>query len=176
MAEALHCTCGGGGAGFTNLGEGTTHEWWVCARCHKPAKQWWEAQEQMLNFFRGGPIDGYAYETAVLLSHDALTIPSLERYRWTPEIVVSQKTGARARVWVFDGAQTEPAQPEFVPEGNQYLTRRKALKLSRGELAELSGVNTSQITRLEVGMPIKAGTEQQIEQILAKLEADRNPR
>lgn len=102
----LFCTdeAGHASSGFTNLGAGTPHQWWVCGTCHRPKKYWVQAQgDAVLNFFRGGHLDGQAYKTSVLLTPAALPL-RVHEYSWTPEIITSEKTGSTARVWVFNGA------------------------------------------------------------------------
>lgn len=90
-------------AGFTNIGP-PTYEWWVCAHCRKPTAAWLLAQgETVLNYFRGGPADSLAYETKFLLLDPAAKDVPVQQYKWTPEIIVSAKTGAEARVWAYIG-------------------------------------------------------------------------
>ena len=85
--------------GWTNLGSGTDQEWWVHATCGRPSRKWLEGtQLDVLNFFRGGPLDGYAYETTTLIEEAGAGIPITE-YVWTPELITSQTTGKQARVW-----------------------------------------------------------------------------
>jgi len=90
--------------GFTNKGAGTPVQWWVCAECGKPRIWWLQAKggDKVLNFFRGGHLDGQAYLTSDLLHTNALPL-RVHEYDWTPEVIVSEKTGASARVWVFCG-------------------------------------------------------------------------
>jgi hypothetical protein len=109
------CTCEGP-SGFTNLGDSIENQWWVHASCGLPTKPWLEAQDDdMLNFFRGGPLDGTAYSTNQLLSVPINTHPefaaSIAEYRWTPEVVISPKTGASARVWLHQSIAPAPAPP-----------------------------------------------------------------
>lgn len=90
-------------SGFSNLGAGTPHQWWVCGMCHRPKKYWVQSQgDAVLNFFRGGPLDGLAYKTSDLLTPAASSL-HVNEYDWTPETITSEKTGATARVWVFRG-------------------------------------------------------------------------
>lgn len=87
--------------GYSNLGIGTDQQFWVCGACRRPEANMtrWEA-DTMLNFFRGGHLDGLAYATADLLQPSALPL-RVDRYRWTPETITSERTGATARVWIF---------------------------------------------------------------------------
>lgn len=88
-------------AGFSNLGVGTPQQWWVCGECQKPKKYWLQAQgDIVLNFFRGGHLDGLAYKTSDLLAKESLPL-RVHEYDWTPEVITSEKTGAQARVWVY---------------------------------------------------------------------------
>jgi hypothetical protein len=101
VANSITCRGGcGGRKGFSNRGDGK-NQWWVCSQCGLPTEQWLRAQgDDVLNMFCGGPIDGYVYTTTLLLSVEGLRIP-VAQYVWTPEIIVSEKTGRAARVWRF---------------------------------------------------------------------------
>lgn len=57
-----------------------------------------------LVLFRGGPLDGKAYETRDLLGAPSLNLPEITRYKWTSEKMTSERTGATAQVWKY----TEP--------------------------------------------------------------------
>lgn len=112
--------------GFTNLGAGTDQQWWVCAECGRPTTAWLQSQgDDMLNFLRGGPLDGSAYATSTLLDRSQGHIP-IEEYRWTPEVAISQTTHATARVWVHEsikindstyGPVVKPGAPTAAPTG-----------------------------------------------------------
>lgn len=158
---------------------------WVCGTCGYPTKEWLLAEgDKLLNLFRGGPMDGQAYETSQLLSTSALSLPVVT-YRWTPEIVTSEKTGRRARVWVHKG-DAAPALPEVTPVASTQhqqedhemaakkktvLERRNALKLGREGLAAEAGISASQLWRLENDKPIKDGTAAAVEEALTRVEA-----
>lgn len=147
-------------------------------QCQRPSAAWlWAKQEDgVLNFFRGGPMDGQAYETTVLLTPNAAALP-LDAYRWSAEKIQSQVTGAFARVWLHDSIPMEtPAPPPAAVAGeNNYMARRKALKLSRDALAELAGTNSSQVWRLEKDMVLKPGTKEGVDRALAQLETELVP-
>lgn len=70
-----------------------------------------------LIFFEGGPLDQHAYDTAVLLGEDALTLPVLE-YLWTSEKKTSERTGLVAQVWrhksIIGDARTSTVSPAAV--------------------------------------------------------------
>ena len=114
----------------------------------------------MLNYFRGGPHDGAAYQTSTLLDATQGRV-SITEYKWTPEIIVSEKTGSSARVWLWkqlivEGTD-EPVGTTTVLEdndtANDLTARRNALKLSRGQLAEMTGLTQAKIARIEKGGP-----------------------
>lgn len=120
---------------------------------------------QMLNFFRGGPLDGYAYETSTIIEtpqHNAGAIPITE-YRWTPEVITSAITGKRARVWLHKlldagepAAMEDEEEPQVTDKGEEkmdLLETRKSLGLSRAALAKESGVSQAKIYRIENGGP-----------------------
>lgn len=170
----ITCTCGAG-KGFTNL-DTTGGQWWVCVKCEKPTEAWLMSQgDELLNFFKGGPIDGYAYDTLTLIQSPQHVghIPITE-YRWTEEIVTSEKTGRHARVWVHkstpvmettvvstSGAgQSSPASQKedtrmakniMKDSGNGLLDRRTELKLSRRVVADQAGITQAQLATIEKG-------------------------
>lgn len=196
---SLVCECGGK-SGFTNLGHGYDQQWWVCAACQSPTKPWLAAQgDDMLNFFRGGPLDGTAYTTSTLLDGSQGGpgwTAQLAEYKWTPEVVVSEKTGASARVWVHKSqapadpmpqpavstqaaaGQSSPAPNEegatMAKKNEQTLEdRRKAGGFSRNQVAEATGLTVSKVYRIEKGGA--RTTEEETAQLVAgldKLEAD----
>jgi len=101
---SLVCQCEGP-AGFTNMGHGLTTQWWVHGACGRPTEPWVRAQgEDVLNYFRGGPWDGTAYTTSALLEGSdperVRWVAAINEYVWTPEVIISEKTGASARVWI----------------------------------------------------------------------------
>lgn len=131
----------------------------------------------MLNFFRGGHLDGQAYETAQLLTYEAVAL-RLEDYRWTYETKTSPTTGRKARVWEhkasfpdstaakYNGPEaiaaraTNPPVPPVLAQPEQESTnmargkktvteRRTALGLGRDKLASRAGITTSQLWRVE---------------------------
>lgn len=80
--------------------------WSIGGVCRRPTLETWErwlTTGRLLNLFRGGPLDGLAYSTETLVSSAALPLPAQD-YGWTPEIVTSDLTGARARVWAYKEA------------------------------------------------------------------------
>ena len=95
--------------GYTNLGTAEA-QWWVCGACKRPTKdlmRWKAKNDMLLNFFRGGPLNGLAYKTSDLLLPNAIVL-RVDLYDWTPETITSEKTGKQARVWVYNeekGAQ-----------------------------------------------------------------------
>jgi len=172
---SISCRCTTNKDGFTNLGVGTDQEWWVHAQCGRPTDGWLREQgDEVLNYFKGGPLDGRAYLTAQLLSRGAMSLPIIE-YSWTPDTVTSQKTGATARVWIHkDSATAEQGAAEAVEEtassqgdadagetphhgGNTHMSntgtslreRRDALKISRPQFAEKLGSTPSKVYRIE---------------------------
>lgn len=133
----------------------------------------------MLNFFRGGPLDGLAYTTSTLLdtSSESSTqwAKQLLDYTWTPEVILSPTTGASARVWVHASI---PCVPERVPPKSSAVTgspspaptkkgnnvakkddavltpleeRRKAGGFSRNQVAQQAGITVSKVYRIEKG-------------------------
>lgn len=103
VASPITCPGGCGGRkrrGFTNRGT-LQNPWWVCAFCLKPTERWFlSLGDDVLNFFRGGPVDGYVTTTKFLLSTEGLRVP-VALYSWTHELITSPTTGKVARVWVY---------------------------------------------------------------------------
>ena len=194
--QPMYCTCEGNTGGWTNRGAGTDQEWWVHPACQRPSRLWLEGTDAaMLNFFKGGPMDGSAYETKALMTTEALALPVAE-YAWTPEVVTSAITGASARVWVHRslGQGTEAATvnanaavhdngeggsdtEDDVAGGHimatkktvSLLDRRLELKLSRQQVADKSGVSNAQVSRIEKMGP--RTTEEEIAKVSAGLDA-----
>lgn len=193
VLPGLYCTCGTRGQqdGWSNMG--TDEEWWVHSKCGRPGRIWLEGTDTaMLNFFKGGPIDGCAYETSVLLGTDALAIPVTE-YAWTPEVVTSATTGASARVWVHQTLANGSAASELssnaavlpsngggstaandVTGGHSIMgeatleERRKALKLSRKQVAAAADLTEAKVYRIEKGGA--RTTEEETAQLSAALD------
>lgn len=90
------CRCAGRD-GFTRLPASGD---FVCASCHLPKIGYEKMASGGLAFFRGGPLDGQAYEYDVLLTTQAITLP-INEYRWTTEKITSSVTGNTARVWAW---------------------------------------------------------------------------
>ena len=166
--------------GYTRLEGVEDPDLWVCPRCGGPT---WTVERHRvgLAFFRGGPLDGKAYETQALLTNVALGTYIIE-YNWTPEIIVSELTGAHARVWTFknlppaDFAE-EDIQPLYEKEvrpmtaevdGSQLLERRLELELSREDVAKHCDLTVAQIARIERSG--KRNTEAEVTQINAALD------
>ena len=196
MSREIFCTCTLDRQGWSNAGAGTEHEWWVHPTCGRPGRMWLESQgDEMLNFFRGGPMDGTAYKTTDLLTHEALALPVIE-YKWTPEVIVSETTGASARVWVHhaiaNGTEEEEqsSNPAVHPSddggsdiahdvtGGHMSTkstatledRRKSLKLSRGQVAKQSGLTEAKVYRIEKGDSPRT-TQEETDAVIAALDA-----
>lgn len=146
-------------SGFTNLGNIDSYQWWVHASCGRPTEPWLRAQgEDVLNFFKGGPLDGKAYSTSALLDatdpgHVAWVTQLLE-YQWTPDVVVSPKTGMSARVWLHSSlapvlqvnetaqapvsasAAAGPPSPASSEEGNEMAAKKKTEAAPTGTLED----------------------------------------
>lgn len=172
------CDCATGKKSFINLGT-TENQWWVHAACGKPMRAWLTARGvSMLNYFRGGPLDGTAYSTETMLDAEAGGpgwTAQLAEYKWTPDIIISEKTGASARVWLHQSLAPaeEPAPETPDPQAEGQATadvgptesatheevaimaeqtledRRKALKLSRKQVSVKSGVSEAKVARIE---------------------------
>lgn len=199
ISQAVYCDCGvatGRQEGWTNLGVGTAQEWWVHSACRRPGKKWMEgADPGMLNFFKGGPMDGSAYETQTLLEAAAGSLPVIE-YKWTPEVVTSSTTGASARVWLHTSLANDASSVAVVPPADDARSddgssvavadvtgghsmskknevnleeRRKALKLSRGQVATQSGLTQAKVYRIEKGGA--RTTEEETAAVTAALDA-----
>jgi hypothetical protein len=144
---------------FVNVGTGYDSRWWVHNVCGKPDEAWLRSLgDDLLNFFQGGALDQRAYATSTLLDHQEL----MEGYRWTPEVLTSQNTGATARVWkhesVLDGqvaADAAQDQSDLVSTQQEerpmatLADRRKKLKISREVLAQEAGLTHSKVWRIE---------------------------
>lgn len=148
----------------------------------------------MLNFFRGGPLDGTAYTTSTLLDGSQGGpgwTAQLAEYKWTPEVVVSEKTGASARVWVHHTLAPADPMPQpavstqaaagpssaapseegatMAKKNEQTLEdRRKAGGFSRNQVAEASGLTVSKVYRIEKGGA--RTTEEEVATLTAGLE------
>lgn len=184
MTNMILCSCTGRD-GFTQAGDD-----YVCARCGLPRRQYEEKVSGGLAYFRGGPLDGKAYEYSTLLSGEAVQLPIAE-YKWTQEKITSSLTGRTARVWVWHGAISESshepaASSPPLQEGThhmsqntttdghtntQLLERRQALKLSRPVVAEKAGITVSQLANMEVsGKRVKEGVMDKVHQALVHFE------
>lgn len=144
---------------YVNLGASYDSRWWVHRDCGKPNEAWLRSLgDDMLNFFQGGPLDSNAYATSTLLDHQHL----MEEYRWTPEVLTSQTTGATARVWKHasvkdsDVAADQPQDRDDLVSTTQeerpmatIADRRKQLKISRAVLANEAGLTHSKVYRIE---------------------------
>lgn len=171
VAKPLVCTCPDPDKHrYVNLGD-VDHRWWVHVLCLKPREPWLRSLgDKMLNFFRGGDLDGKAYATSTLLDHQYL----IEGYRWVPEVIISKTTQDTARVWLHeslpDGTPIviDQDQHDLVTvkqEDNGVATlerRRKALKLSREKLGELTGLTHAQIQRIEANGVRTTDSERQL--------------
>ena len=179
-----HLVCTHPDARYVNKGD-IDHRWWVCIECGKPDEAWFRSLgDKMLMFFRGGPIDGYAYAMSTLLERQDL----MEGYRWTPKVIVSKKNNDTARVWLHESL---PDDAEIVVDHDRHdlvtieqedrrmptiERRRKDLKLSREKLGELVGLTQSQIQRIEASGPRSTDDElRKINDVLDRLEAAREP-
>lgn len=185
VASPLVCTCHVKDPKYVNLGN-ADHRWWVHIDCQKPYEAWLRSLgDDMLNFFRGGDLDGKAYATSTLLDHQYL----IAEYRWTPDVIISKKTGDTARVWLHESI---PDDVEIVIDQDRHdlktvrqkdrpmqtmERRRKALKMSRERLAELVGMSHAQIQRIESnGVRTTDEERRRIYDVLDRLEAAANPR
>lgn len=178
LASRILCRCGARD-GWARLENEWDDDLWVCPRCGGPSYMA-EEKRMGLAFFRGGPLDGRAYEVATL-TRDLSLGPYIIQYNWTPEIITSEQTGATARVWQhkelpgetarLDGAAAAlpPEQPvasdtESEREGDTsmadteaavvtsgLLDRRTALKASRTDVQKISGLTVPQVARIEQG-------------------------
>lgn len=146
--------------------------------------------DKLLNYFRGGPINGHAYSTkqCYAMSNTGIRVP-IENYRWTKEIVTSEKTGVSARVWEFID-ETEiniPAPGSEVSSSSGIVTstatnnvkasaperkrvtvmasalreRRDAVKASRTKVAELMGTTVPKVARIELNEDSKKTTDEE---------------
>jgi DNA-binding transcriptional regulator YiaG len=115
----LTCPGCGGKKGYTNRGD-SLNPWWACAQCGKPTEPWFAASGgDMLNFFRGGPLEGLVYDATTILN-DARLLPFLTSYEWTPELVTGS-TGRVARVWLHNNTisgtvNSTPSHGNTAPE------------------------------------------------------------
>lgn len=132
-----------------------------------------------LVYFKGGPLDGRAYETQSLMTHEALRLEGLSQYKWTPEKITSKQTGAEARVWVWPQEQEYvPAQPPAAePEEQTQMSatelteRRKALHVTRASLAEKAGISIARLDKIERGTNTDEALVAKVTGLLAELEA-----
>ena len=128
--------------------------WWVCSVCGKPREEWLRSLgDVMLNYFKGGDLDGRAYATSTLLDHQYL----MEGYNWSPDVMISDKVpGATARVWLYQD-ETDRAIAAIDHELDKTMTqleeRRKSLGVSRALVADQAGLTLGVLTRIEHGGP-----------------------
>lgn len=188
---SIVCDCGKYDA-YTNLGLGTGVDWWVHSACGRPTEAWLRAQgDEMLNYFRGGPLDGQAHETSTMLnsSHGGPQwTRQLAEYRWTSEVIVSERTGKSARVWIHasspESSEAEPVnahvgdtdvkneekEPIMATKKDVPLEeRRKEMKVSRAKVAEQAGLTPAVVYRIEKGGG--KTTDEEIESVSAALDA-----
>lgn len=138
----------------------------------------------MLNYFRGGPLDGYAYATSTLLERQDL----MEGYRWVPKVIVSKKNDDTARVWLHETLRddvvivTDHERHDLVTIEQEdrrmptMVKRRKDLKLSRERLAELVGMTSAQVQRIESnGVRTTEEERNRVYGALDQLESARQP-
>ena len=179
---SLVCTCKES-APMINLGD-VDHRWWVHIICGRPDEYWLRSLgDTMLNFFRGGPIDGYAYPTSTLFRRQDL----MAGYRWVPKVIISKKNDDTARVWLHESL---PDDAVIVVDQDRHdlLTieqedrrmptierRRKDLKLSREALGDLTGLTHAQIQRIEQDGPRTTDDERRrVNDVLDRLEDARS--
>ena len=145
---------------FKNLREEDDQDgerWWVHIICGKPREKWLRSLgDVMLNYFRGGELDGKAYATSTLLEHQEL----MDGYRWTSEVITSKITGATARVWrhhdldEFEVYTPNQDQDDLVTERQEERPmptieeRRIELGVSRQKLADEAGMTHAKIYRI----------------------------
>jgi hypothetical protein len=179
---SLVCTCRDPDKVYVNWGD-VDHRWWVHTECGRPVEPWLRSLgDKMLNYFRGGEQDGKAYATSTLLDHQYL----MEGYSWTPEVIISKKTGDTARVWRHASLPSDLAT--VIDQDRHDLVtikqddrrmptmekRRKALKISREKLAEMVGMSHAQIQRIESnGVRTTDEERQRIYDALDQLEGER---
>lgn len=146
----------------------------------------YEKKAVKIVFFRGGPLDGKAYNTVDLLDPvSAADLPTHE-YRWTQEKITSKLTSQTARVWEWRGAEAVAAlaitdkergkMQNTTTDGvtpDKLLERRKALGLSRTIVSEKAGVTPSQLGSMEMsGKRIKPGVMDKVADALAHFERE----
>jgi hypothetical protein len=81
MTNRILCRCGAR-YGWCKLVNEWDDDCWVCGRCGGPSYMA-EEKRMGLAFFRGGPLDGKAYEVSTLTS-DVNLGPYIVQYNWTP--------------------------------------------------------------------------------------------
>jgi hypothetical protein len=170
---SMVCTCRNPDPPFVNLGGRLDGErFWVHALCRKPREGWLRSLgDAMLNYFRGGDLDGRAYATSTLLDHQEL----MEGYRWTSEVIVSKITNATARVWrhesiygeyplITDRADLETRKQEDRKPMPTILERREALGVSRQRVADVAGngMTHAKVWRIEHDGPRTTDEEREI--------------
>lgn len=188
------CECGDPiKQGFRNEGTASyDNRWWVHVICGKPTEAWLRALgDDMLNYFRGGPIDGTAYETSTLLAPVSEGSIPITEYKWTPEVITSEKTGRTARVWLHKSmadtyvppaeepaapsasgdaaAPDQPAAPTAEAGTLDLAEFRKRLKLSRKQVAQMTGLSEAKVARIESGSA--RTTDDELGQVREALEA-----
>lgn len=89
----------------------------------------------MLNMFRGGPVDGVVYSTAMLLSPEGLRVP-IHQYMWTPQEVRSAD-GRVAQVWVYtQGQMPGNVAPVAIPATQPKSSTRNGVRRMSENVAE----------------------------------------
>lgn len=182
------CKCSGR-RGFRLVGDD-----FVCVRCNVPQPGYEVTASGGLTFFRGGPLDGKAYETASLLDPTTAAELPVHEYRWTAEKITSQLTGQTARVWLWKGPDAAPAAP--VNNGSDrtnhkesktmaqntstdgltnetLLAQRKELGLSRRQVAEQAGITQAMLCSMETsGKRVKEGVMDKVAGALAHFRSE----
>lgn len=187
----LACACPAKPIGYSNR-QGL----FVCVSCNKldtvnlPQAQF-NIRSDIANLFRGGPLDGSAYATETLTSgeFDFFTNEGYCLYHVTNELVTSEATGAKARVWEYretpfapgkntttrkkavmteNAAAAETTETETAVVTNGLQDRRKALKLSRKQVSDHSGISQAKVARIEGGG--KRTTQDEVDQLAKALD------
>jgi hypothetical protein len=124
MRGVMLCSCGGR-AGFTQV-----NGWWVCATCRLPTLgylsamvgQGTDGENVGLIYFKGGTLDGKAYETKDLLGRESLDLPITE-YKWTSEKITSASDPTKtAQVWKHVSLSAGGSGPIPSTEDNNHST------------------------------------------------------
>lgn len=105
--ETIFCRGCPRDSGFSTVYAGTPDEFSTCGKCGHPARMYFQNRLRgVLNYFAGGPGDGLAIETHLLV-RGQVRFP-IVNYRWTRDTCKSDSGKYDVRIWEY--ALSEPVE------------------------------------------------------------------